>query len=508
MEYVPKSYDFKIYAIVVIFSVLWYAILVFRWRRYSPPLPPGPTGLPIVGSLPFLHPELHTYFTRLAQTYGPIFRIKLGTKMAIVVSSPSLAKEVLRDKDSVLGNRDVPVVARIIGYGGVDIVWSPLGPTWRMLRRVCVQELMSTASMDAVYELRRQEVRATVRRLSDRAGEAIDIGEQMYMTMLNATTSMLWGGKVGSAEEKNRMGKEFRELSNKAVELLGLPNVTDFFPYLASFDLQGIVRRSRALMKQLDRIFSSIIDNRRAAKGERKDFLGSMLRMEGKQGDDGTPFTINNIKALFMDFVVGGTDTTSTTMEWALAEMLQKPAIMRRVQEELDRVVGKENIVEESDIQNLHYLGAVIREVLRLYPVVPLLVPHCPTSTCTIGGYTVPQGSRVFLNVWSIHRDPSVWADPLEFKPERFLDATCRQDFKGSNFSYFPFGSGRRICPGIPMAERMTKYVLASLLHSFDWKLPVGEKLDLSEKFGLVLKKAKPLVVIPTPRLPASEQYT
>lgn len=206
--------------------------------------------------------------------------------------------------------------------------------------------------------------------------------------------------------------------------------------------------------------------------------------------------------------VVGGTDTTSNTMEWAMTEMMQKPEIMKKVQEELDQVVGKDNIVEESHIAKLQYLGAVIKEVLRLHPAIPLLVPHCPSSSCVIGGYTVPQGSSVFLNVWSIHRDPSVWADPLEFRPERFLDANNKWEFNGSDFSYFPFGSGRRICVGIPLAERMISYLLASLLHSFDWKLPVGEKLDFSEKFGIVLKKAIPLVAIPTPRLPNSAQYS
>ncbi|XP_073107217.1 flavonoid 3',5'-hydroxylase 2-like [Elaeis guineensis] len=206
--------------------------------------------------------------------------------------------------------------------------------------------------------------------------------------------------------------------------------------------------------------------------------------------------------------VVGGTDTTSNTMEWALAEMMQKPETLRKAQEELDQVVGKDNIVEESHISKLPYLGAVIKEVLRLHPALPLLVPHCPSSPCLVGGYTIPEGSRVFVNVWAIHRDPLLWEDPLEFKPERFLDSNNKWDFSGNDFNYFPFGSGRRICAGISMAERMVGYLLASLLHSFEWKLAEGTKLNLEEKFGIVLKKAKPLIAIPTPKLPNPDLYS
>lgn len=208
--------------------------------------------------------------------------------------------------------------------------------------------------------------------------------------------------------------------------------------------------------------------------------------------------------------VVGGTETTSNTTEWAMAEMLQKPEILRKAQRELDEVVGMNNIVEETHISKLPYLAQVIKETLRLHPALPLLVPHCPSSSSTIGGYAVPEGSRVFVNVWAIQRDPSIWKDPSEFRPERFSEggtAANRWDFSGNDFDYFPFGSGRRICAGIAMAERMVGYSLASLLHSFDWKLPEGAKLDLSERFGIVLKKAEPLVAVPIPRLGKPELY-
>lgn len=206
--------------------------------------------------------------------------------------------------------------------------------------------------------------------------------------------------------------------------------------------------------------------------------------------------------------VVGGTDTTSNTMEWAMAHMIENPSIMSKAQEELDRVVGQNQVVEEAHTPKLHYLQAVVKEVLRLHPALPLLVPHRNSQSCTIGGYSIPEGARIFVNVWAIHRDPSIWPDPLKFDPERFASWAERNwDYSGNDFNYFPFGSGRRICAGIAMAERMVMYGLASLVHSFDWRMPEGEVMKLEEKFGIVLKKATPLVAIPTARLADPKLY-
>lgn len=203
--------------------------------------------------------------------------------------------------------------------------------------------------------------------------------------------------------------------------------------------------------------------------------------------------------------VVGGTDTTSNTVEFAMAELMNKPEVLNKAQQELDTIVGKDNMVEEPHIYKLPYLTAIMKEVLRLHPVLPLMVPHCPSESSIIAGYKIPKGTAIFVNVWAIHRDLSLWKNPLEFSPERFLDG--KGDYSGTDFSYIPFGSGRRICAGVAMAERVVLFSLASLLHSFDWKLPEGEKLDLSEKFGIVLSKKTPLVAIPTPRLSNPELY-
>ncbi|KAL7182841.1 hypothetical protein ACSBR1_041501 [Camellia fascicularis] len=418
-----------------------------RSKKNQPPLPPGPRGLPVVGILPFLDPELHSCFESLSQTYGPIMRLPMGTKVGIVVSSPSAAREMLRDHDITFANRDVPELASaVVAKGDSDIVFSPHGPGWQMLRKVCVREVLGSATLDSVYYLRRREIRNTVKYLYSRVGSPVHVGQQMFLTALNAITSMLWGVTV-QGQERASIGADFRVVVADSMELLGKPNLSDFFPGLARFDLQGLKKQLLGIVMRFNRIFDAITD-----KG---------LRLEG--------------------------------------EMMNKPEVMKKAQEELETIVGKDNIVEESHINKLPYLQAILKEVLRLHPVLPLMVPHCPSQTCIIGGYTIPKGARVFINVWAIHRDPSIWENPLEFRPERFLDG--KWGYRGADFNYFPFGSGRRMCAGIAMAERMFLFSLASILHSFDWKLPEREKLDLSEKFGIVLKKRVPLMAIPTPRL-------
>ncbi|KAM0058411.1 putative cytochrome P450 [Helianthus debilis subsp. tardiflorus] len=264
-----------------------------------------------------------------------------------------------------------------------------------------------------------------------------------------------------------------------------MPNLSDFYPGLARFDLQGIKKNVKALAKRSDEIFETMIieQRRKMSADENKDFLQFLLQLKDR-GDSNPPFTIAHLKALLMDMVAGGTDTTSNTVEFALAEMMSHPEILEKAQQELERVVGKDNVVEESHVNNLPYLYAIMKETLRLHSTLPLLVPHCPSESCVIGGHTVPKGARVFVNVWAIHRDPTIWENPLEFQPERFLDG--KWDHTGNDFRYIPFGFGRRICAGTAIAERMFMFLLGSVIHSFDWKLGEGEKHDLSEKFGIV----------------------
>ena len=204
------------------------------------------------------------------------------------------------------------------------------------------------------------------------------------------------------------------------------------------------------------------------------------------------------------ELFIGGSDTSSSAIEWAMAEAIHNPRIMKKAQAELEEVIGKDRRVEESDIDRLPYLHAVVKEVFRLHPAAPLLIPHRAESSCEVAGYMIPKNTQVLVNAWAIGRDPTIWDEPLEFKPERFMESEL--EYRGQNFELIPFGAGRRIFPGLPFAHRMVHVVIASLLHSFNWSLPDGmtaEKMNMTEKFGISLQKVSPLIAVPTPRLPA-----
>lgn len=202
------------------------------------------------------------------------------------------------------------------------------------------------------------------------------------------------------------------------------------------------------------------------------------------------------------EMFIAGTETTSSTIEWGMTEILRKPQVHQKLVSELDQVVGNKRFVLESDIPKLTYFQAVVKEVFRLHPGVPIIIPRKTDEDCEVGGYRVPKDCIVYVNVWGMARDAKVWEDPYEFKPERFIGSNV--DVKGQDFNLLPFGSGRTSCVGWPLAHRMVHYYLAALLHAYEWDCPAEILNDVNEKVGLTLQKDKSLLGIPKPRLPPS----
>nr|XP_027081590.1 geraniol 8-hydroxylase-like [Coffea arabica] len=492
--------------------LFWCMVAFIKSRRGKVLLPPGPRGLPVVGYLPFLGTNLHTEFAELAHQYGPIFKLQLGNKLCVVLSSPPLIREITRDQDVVFANRDPPIVAVAATYGGLDIAWSPYGAYWRNMRKMFVREMLSGRNLDACYDLRKSEVRKAVEYVSTKVGTVVDIGELIFLTEVKVIMSMLWGGTL-DAEKQSKVGPEFRGAVEQIVGTIAKPNISDFFPILARFDIQGIEKQVKALLKKVDEIVDAVIDERikmvpnnvedPIRNEAEKDFIQILLELV-KLENEGEKITLTQVKAIVMDIMVGGTDTTATMAEWVMTEVLHDREIMEKVQKELEDVIGINNTVEEIHLPKLRYLDAVVKETFRLHPALPLLVPKRPSQSCTVVGFTVPKDTRVFVNAWQIHRDPELWDNPLEFKPERILATPSKWDYSGNNFQYIPFGSGRRICAGIPLAEKMLMYIAASLLHSYDWKSTKSKEADLSEKFGIVMRKSTPLLAIPTKKVDKS----
>lgn len=241
-----------------------------------------------------------------------------------------------------------------------------------------------------------------------------------------------------------------------------------------------------------------------------ENFIDTLLALMNKPlnrliNDQTSDYVIDrtSIKAVMLDMIAGAIETSSTTIEWALSELIRNPEVLKHLQEELDMVVGKNRMVEESDIPKLGYLDMVVKETLRLHPPGPLLAPHESTEDVVVDGYFIPKGCRIVVNVWAIGRDVNAWSSNAEeFYPERFKDS--KVDFRGHNFEFIPFGSGRRVCPGMNLGVAMVKLALAQLVHCFHWDMPSGispRDLDMTEEFGLTLPRANHLCLIPYNRL-------
>lgn len=217
-----------------------------------------------------------------------------------------------------------------------------------------------------------------------------------------------------------------------------------------------------------------------------------LLRVQ-KSGEEEVPITDDKIKALVLDLLVAGTDTTAATMDWTMAELVKHPAALRRAQAEVRSVVGPNGVVEEDHLPELHYLKGAIKESHRLHPPAPLLVPRESISDAVIDGYLIPAKTRVMVNAYAIGRDPEVWPRPMSFEPERFVDGGGG----GVEFGLLAFGGGRRGCPGNGFAMVNIELALARMLYEFDWEGAMGEEIDMREMFGLATRKMVPLVLVP-----------
>ncbi|TVU31192.1 hypothetical protein EJB05_22870 [Eragrostis curvula] len=485
--------------LMVSFLAIYFLDLLLHARRHN--LPPGPRPLPIIGSLHLLGNQPHRSLAGLAKTYGPLMSLRLGTVTTMVVSSPDVAREFLQNHDAVFATRSVPNAA--IKHAKNSVVWLPSNsPRWRTLRKILGTELFAPHRLDALQHLRREKVQQLVDHIGRLAGEGspVEVGLVVFTTMLNLLSCTIFSRDLTTLDD--HQSKEFHEVVMEIMEAAGRPNLSDFFPALTAADLQGCRRRLEKLFAQLHRAFDEEVDqrlkSRNAGQPQKNDFLDLLLN--AAVGDNGAVVLDRDVlRSMFTDLFAAGSDTSSSTVEWAMVELLQTPFAMAIARDELRRVVGLRRNIEESDICKLPYLQAVVKETIRLHPPGPLLLPRQAEKTTKIMGYTIPKGSRVLINIWAMGRDANIWAEPEKFKPERFLDKTF--DFKSGNFELIPFGAGRRICPGMPLAIRMVHLVLGSLLNQFKWKLPDEVErngVDMTEKFGVTLVKAVPLCAIPT----------
>nr|AGC29948.1 CYP75B65 [Sinopodophyllum hexandrum] len=495
----------------LVIGTIVYTIISKLINRTPLPLPPGPKPWPIVGNLPHLGPVPHHSLASLASKYGPLMHLRLGSVNVIVAASSSVAVQIFKTHDANFSSRPPNSGAKHIAYNYQDLVFAPYGPKWRMLRKICSVHLFSAKALDDFRHIRQEEVMVLTKVLLGAGKAPVDLAKLLNVCTTNALGRVMLGRRVfgdGNGDEKS---DEFKNMVVEMMVLAGIFNIGDFVPSLEWLDLQRVASRMKKLHKRFDAFLSKILEEHRESENSNSgvkhtDLLSVLLGLKDDVDGEGGKLTDTNIKALLLDLFTAGTDTSSSTVEWAISELVRNPKLLAQAQEELDRVVGRDRLVSESDLSQLTFFQAIIKETFRLHPSTPLSLPRMATESCEINGFYIPKDSTLLVNVWAIARDPSVWPEPLEFKPERFVPGgrNAHMDVKGNDFEVIPFGAGRRICAGMSMGIRMVTFVAATLVHGFNWELPEGqmpEKLNMDEAYGLTLQRAVPLVVHPQPRL-------
>uniref|UniRef100_A0A2N9HWL7 Uncharacterized protein n=1 Tax=Fagus sylvatica TaxID=28930 RepID=A0A2N9HWL7_FAGSY len=484
-----------IFILVLLLVPLFYLYLKHIFSK-NPPLPPGPFAWPIVGNIFQMGRQLHSILANLASVHGPLMSLRLGTQISIIASSPAAAREILKTHDKVLSGRYVTHAVPIINpkFNNFSLGAAlECNDYWRSLRTICKADLFSAKVLESQKHIREKKVSELVDFLSSKEGKVVNLGEAVYVTFTNILSNAIFSIDFLDFEGKG-IGKDIRKLIVEVVELENTPDLSNLYPILSKLDFQGVQKKRDKIVKKFLTIWEDVIIERRkqesAISGQR-DFLDALIK-DGYKNDQ--------INQLILDLLIAGTDSSSMVTEWAMAELMKNQDSMHKLRDELERGIGTD-IVNESHLPHLPYLEACAKETLRLYPPGPLMLPRRALQTCQVMGYTIPKDSQISVNMWAIGRDPTVWNDPLSFKPERFLDSCL--DFKGNNFDYTPFGAGRKICPGQPLAMKQVPLILGSLVHSFDWFLPSSvnpTELDMNDHYAVTLKKKQPLKLIPKGR--------
>ncbi|XVE76996.1 hypothetical protein DITRI_Ditri13aG0026300 [Diplodiscus trichospermus] len=517
----------QLIATVVFLSLIFcYKVLLGRKRTNvggKTRMAPQPEGAwPILGHLHLLGGSdqlLYRTLGAMADKYGHAFTIRLGTRRAFVVSSWDVVKECFTINDKALASRPTTVATKHMGYNYAVFGFAPYSPFWRKMRKIATLELLSNRRLEMLKHVRLSEVDMGIRELyslccNNGSTPVLTELKQWFEDLtLNVVVRMVVGKRYfgASAVCDDGEARRCQKAISQFFHLIGIFVVSDALPFLWWLDMQGHEKAMKKTAKELDDLLEGWLKEHRqrrisgGIKAEREqDFIDVMLALQEEGQLSNFQYDADtSIKSTCLALILGGSDTTAGTLTWAISLLLNNREMLKKAQEELDLQIGREKPVEESDIKNLVYLQAIIKETLRLYPAGPLLGPREAMNDCTVAGYHVPAGTRLVVNVWKIQRDPRVWPNPSAFLPERFLTSHIDVDVKGQQFELIPFGSGRRSCPGASFALQLLHLTLARFLHSFDLATPLDQPVDMTESPGLTIPKATPLEVLLKPRLPS-----
>ncbi|XP_048441168.1 cytochrome P450 78A5-like [Pyrus x bretschneideri] len=464
---------------------------------------PGPTGYPFIGSLTvFTGLTRHRVLAKMAKSFKAesLMSFSVGLTRFVIASHPETAKEMLNS--TAFANRPVNETAyellfhRAMGF-------APYGDYWRNLRRIAATHLFSPKRVVGSEVFRREigmKMVEELKRLMTENGE-VHVKRVLHFGSLNNVMMTVFGRCYEF--DKGGDGLELEGLVTEGYELLGVFNWSNHFPFLGWLDLQGVRKRSRNLVLKVNVFVGKIIEEHRLerVKGDNfekekvGDFVDVLLDLEE---DD--KLSDSDMIAVLWEMIFRGTDTVAILLEWILARMVLHPEIQSKAQSEIDAVVGSTRTVQGSDIPNLPYLQAIVKECLRVHPPGPLLSwARIAIHDVYVGDNFVPAGTSAMVNMWAITHDDKVWTEPEKFSPERFMAEDV--SIMGTDLRLAPFGSGRRVCPGKALGLATVQLWLAQLLQNFTWVASENCDVDLSECLKLSMEMKSPLVCKVVPRL-------
>ncbi|XP_021713762.1 cytochrome P450 89A2-like [Chenopodium quinoa] len=500
-------------------AALLKALVSLVVSKSKPNIPPGPRGFPIISRIQWLgksSTDMEAALRRLCSKFGPIVSLPIGRYPVIFISSRTLAHQALVHDGAVFADRPKPLpTSEIITSNQHNVSSASYGPNWRLFRRNLTAQILHPSKAKEFGHARSWTLEILLNSLRASSGQdhadAVNVMDHFRFAMFCLLVFMCFGDKLDESQIKEIEEIQYRLLTsfNRFAVLNLWPSVTRILLRSRWNELINMRNKQEEILFPKIRARKRLLEEAKIPDDQSKRlvtcYVDSLLKLEVPEGDSKRKLTEEQLVSFCSEFLNAGTDTTSTALQWIMANLVKYPKIQTKLFEEIKGVVGEEAAeIGEDELSKMPYLKAIVLEGLRRHPPGHFVLPHTVTQDAELGGYTVPKNAVINFMVADINLDPEVWEDPMQFKPERFLTAegSCEEfDITGSReIKMMPFGAGRRICPGLGLAMLHLEYYVANLVWNFEWNAVDGDEVDLSEKQEFTTVMKHPLQVHLSPR--------